>query len=133
MIASSFFGQLNANKQLIIQMVDHKGLAEIYVHLAASIFLFAASLLAIFIIWLNFGRRGQGWFALRMGIFFIGLIGLGEAAEHFFPPQGHDFFHYLHMLAAPMSLFFLYLAVNELQLFYFDLEPKRMISNNNLY
>jgi len=133
MTAISVFGKLNSENLLVNQIVDHKGLAEIYVHVAAGGFLFAASLLAILVIWLNFGRRGQGWFALRMGIFFIGLIGLGEAAEHFFSARGHDFFHYLHMLAAPMSLFFLYLAVNELQLLYFDLEPKRMIGNHNLY
>ena len=129
MIASSFFGNLVDKNVLVNQFVDHKALGEIYVHFAATMFLFAASLLAIFVVWLNFGRRGQGWFALRMGIFFIGLIGLGEFSEHFFSPKGHDFFHYLHMLAAPMSLFFLYLAVNELQLLYFDLEPKRMISS----
>ncbi|MDP1807959.1 MAG: ATP-binding protein [Actinomycetota bacterium] len=133
MTASSFFGQLNSSNQLINQLAGHRGLAEIYAHLIAGAFLFCASLLAILMICLNFGRRGQGWFALRMGIFFVGLIGLGETAEHFFPPKGHDFFHYLHMLAAPMSLFFLYLAVDELRLLYFDLEPKRIISNKNIY
>lgn len=133
MIEKAFFGQLNSKGLFANQLVDHKGLAEIYVHLGSSFFLFAASLLAISIIWLNFGRRGQGWFALRIGIFFVGLIGLGEAAEHFFSAQGHDFFHYLHMVAAPLSLFFLYLAINELKLLYFDLKPKRMIGNGPLY
>ena len=131
--SSTFFLQLNDKGVLVNQWIDHRGLAEIYVHIAASLFLFLASLLAIFVIWLNFGRRGQGWFALRMGILFIGFIGLGEAAEHFFSVRGHEFFHYLHMISAPMGLFFLYLAVNELQLLYFDLEPKRMVSNNGLY
>lgn len=133
MSISSFFGQLNENGLLTNQLVDHRGLAEIYVHLAASSFLFVASLVAILVIWINFGRRGQGWFALRLGILFIGIIGLGEAAEHFLGPQGHDFFHYLHMLAAPASLFYLYLAINELRMFYFDLEPKRIVNNRNLY
>ncbi len=85
-------------------------------------------MLAIIFIWANFGRREQGWLALTSGIFTVGLIGFGEAAEHFFTAQLHDFFHYLHILAAPVSLFFLYLAVDELRLLYYHQSPKKVLT-----
>jgi signal transduction histidine kinase len=130
---SNLFGRINSEGQLVDQMVGHKGLLEINVHIAAGFFLFLAALLAIVVVWLNFGRRGHGWFALRLGILFIGFIGLGEAAEHFFSGRMYAFFHYLHIVAAPLSLFFLYLAIDELQLLYFNLKQKPRISNQSLY
>ncbi len=128
MTIENFFGRLNEDGLFIDQIVDHRGLGEIYVHLGATIWLFVAAMIAIIFIWANFGRREQGWLALISGIFFVGLIGFGEAAEHFFTAQWHDFFHYLHILAAPVSLFFLYLAVDELRLLYYYNSSKKTLN-----
>lgn len=130
-----FSGFTNSG-EIANQFFEHKGLLEIYVHLAGGFFLFASSIIAAFLLWRNFSRLRQGWFPLGVGILFIGLIGLGEAVEHFFGPPGsagYDFFHYLHMVAAPVGLFFLYVGVNELQFLYFEVKQKRVLSNQVVY
>ena len=47
------------------------------------------------------------------GIFSAGLIGLGENLEHYFSAFGHDFFHYIHMIGAPLALYFFYVGITE--------------------
>ena len=128
MTIENFFGRLNEDGLFADQIVDHRGLSEIYVHLGAAIWLFVAAMIAIIFIWATFGRREQGWLALISGIFSVGLIGFGKAAEHFFTAQWYDFFHYLHILAAPVSLFFLYLAVDELRLLYYYNASKKTLN-----
>ena len=113
--------------KLIGQLFDHHGLAEIYVHLSVGLLLFIMSLACYLIVRRAFGEVHQGWPLLRVGIAFGGLIGLGEVAEHFFVGYLHDYFHYLHMIAAPMSLFFYYYAIAELRALYFDNRSVRML------
>ncbi len=124
----AFFGRLNEDGLFSDQLVAHRGLSEIYVHLGAAAWMSIAALMAVIFIWANFGQRRQGWLALNSGILFVGLIGLGEAAEHLFAPGVSDFFHYLHILAAPVSLFFLYLAVDELRLLYYHQASKKALT-----
>lgn len=112
---------------LIGQLFDHHGLAEIYVHLSTGSLLFVTSMACYWIIRRVFRDIPQGWPLLRVGIAFGGLIGLGEVAEHFFVDQLHDYFHYLHMIAAPVSLLFYYYAVSELRALYFDNRSVRML------
>lgn len=115
------------NGIILGQFFDHKGLLEIYVHFIAGFLLFFLSLLVAALLWQKFYHVRQGWFALRSGVVFIGLIGLGEAAEHFFGPQLHDFFHYMHMIAGPVGLLFLYIALLELEALYFEFKNKTVI------
>jgi len=119
-------------KQGIIkgQFFGHKGLLEINVHILAGCFLFLSSLLVAALLWRKFYYIKQGWFALRSGIIFIGLIGFGEVAEHLFNPEFHDFFHYLHMLTAPIGLLFIFISLLELESLYFKLESKKIASSS---
>lgn len=110
------------------QFFGHKGLLEINVHILAGFFLFFASLLVASLLWRKFYYIKQGWFALRSGIVFIGLIGFGEVAEHLFNLEFHDFFHYLHILAAPIGLLFIFFSLLELESLYFKLESKKIVS-----
>lgn len=108
---------------LIEQFTGHYGLLEQYVHQTAGLFLFLSSLMGIAVILLRCGAYRVGWPSIMAGLFSTGLIGLGEFAEHFFEvgggfrlfysPSGHDFFHYLHMIGAPVALFFLYIGIKE--------------------
>jgi hypothetical protein len=53
-----------------------------------------------------------GWQSASVGILYTGLIGLGESLEHI--PQSpfiSNFFHYIHILAAPIALYFFYKAL----------------------
>lgn len=113
--------------KLIGQLLDHHGLAEIYVHLSAGLLLFITSLACYWIVRRAFKDVPQGWPLLRVGIAFGGLIGLGEFTEHFFVGQLHDYFHYLHMIAAPVSLLFYFYAVAELRALYFENRSARML------
>ncbi|MEE8168578.1 MAG: hypothetical protein V3T58_06870 [Candidatus Hydrothermarchaeales archaeon] len=99
---------------LIGQTIGHHGMMELYVHIYAATFLFLASIAAIVIIYTMLKDTKFSWQAMLWAIFYIGLIGLGEAGEHFSAePFIHDFFHYMHMIAAPLALIFLYLGVKE--------------------
>ncbi len=55
------------------------------------------------------------WPALLGGLIYIGLIGLGEGAEHlpFFDPFIKSMAHYLHLISAPIAVFTLYLGMVE--------------------
>ncbi len=108
--------EFGADKLLIGQLVDHHGLMEIYAHLYASAFLFIASLISVYILYkILVDESPFTWPGITSGMIAVGLIGLGEAAEHFFPtdPFSHDFFHYMHMIAAPVALYFLYIGAKE--------------------
>ncbi|MFQ6136342.1 MAG: hypothetical protein ACE5PM_04080 [Candidatus Hydrothermarchaeales archaeon] len=108
--------KFGAEKLLIDQFFDHHGMMEIYAHIYASIFLFLASLVAVYVLYkILVMESPYTWSALTVGMIAVGFIGLGEAAEHFFPldPFSHDLFHYLHMVAAPVALFFLYRGSKE--------------------
>ncbi|MFQ5887501.1 MAG: hypothetical protein ACE5HY_02260 [Candidatus Hydrothermarchaeales archaeon] len=101
---------------LIHQFVDHHGMMEIYSHLFASTFLFIASLIALYLFYKAFtGESSYPWRYIEAGTVGVGLIGLGEAAEHFFleSPFGHGIFHYLHMISAPIALYFFYIGITE--------------------
>ncbi|MFQ6136727.1 MAG: hypothetical protein ACE5PM_06070 [Candidatus Hydrothermarchaeales archaeon] len=102
--------RFDATKALVDQFVDHHGMMEIYSHLYASATLFILSLVAVFLIYRVLVRESSlTWPGIAAGMISVGLIGLGEGAEHFFTsPFAHDFFHYLHMIAAPVALYFLY-------------------------
>lgn len=115
------------------QLFDHKGLLEINVHIVAGLFFFLSSLILAALLWRKFHHVRQGWFALRAGIVSVGLIGLGEVSEHFFSATGHDFFHYLFLIAAPVGLFFIYAALLELEALYFKTENKTVIPVSWIY
>ena len=106
----------DADKLLINQLVDHHGMMETYAHLYAATFLFIASLISVYILYkILVDESPFTWPGITSGMIAVGLIGLGEAAEHFFPtdPFLHDFFHYMHMIAAPVALYFLYIGAKE--------------------
>ncbi|MFQ6136401.1 MAG: hypothetical protein ACE5PM_04385 [Candidatus Hydrothermarchaeales archaeon] len=107
--------RFDSGKLLIEQFFDHHGMMEIYAHIYASAFLFLASLVAVYILYRMLVMESPfTWLGVIAGMIAVGLIGLGEAAEHFFPdPFAHDFFHYMHMIAAPVALFFLYRGARE--------------------
>jgi len=98
-------------KILIDQYQGHYGLQEIYVHYYAGVFLFIASILCVIFIYRNFwGNRTNH--SIPAGIFFTGLIGFGEVAEHFTTtPFGHDFYHYLHLTSGSLAVFFLFIGL----------------------
>ena len=108
--------KFGAGKVLIEQFVDHHGMMEIYSHFYASFFLFFASLISVYILYrLLVDESPFTWPGITTAMIAIGLIGLGEGMEHLFPndPFTHDFFHYLHMIAAPIALYFLYIGAKE--------------------
>ena len=98
------------------QFIDHHGMMEIYSHLFASTFLFIASLIALYLFYKTLIKgSSHSWTHIGAGIVGVGLIGLGEAAEHFFleSPFGNGVFHYLHMIAAPIALYLFYIGITE--------------------
>jgi hypothetical protein len=100
--------------ELVNQAAGHHGMLEIGVHNFASLFFAIASLVAIMQIYIVFGGEKVGWPAISGAFLFAGLIGAGEVFEHFLGPFGHDFFHYLHMIGAPVAMFFLWVGMKEL-------------------
>jgi hypothetical protein len=55
-----------------------------------------------------------GWRSITGGILFAGLIGLGEVMEHFASSFfSAYFFHYLHIIAAPASLYFFHRGIRK--------------------
>lgn len=103
------------NGRLTDQIAGHHGLLEIYAHVYVSLFLFLASLASIFVLYYYFRSSVFKYQSLFNGIFYTGLIGLGEALEHvFLDPQIDSMFHYLHLFAAPVALIFYFLALGEI-------------------
>jgi len=97
------------------QVFAHYGMLEIYVHIVASLLLFLVSLLCIALLYQSIRNTRIRWPGLLHGFFYTGLIGLGEAVEHFFrwEPFLNTALHYLHHMAALAAMLFFYLAVNE--------------------
>ncbi len=103
------------NGRLIDQVTGHHGLLEIYAHIYASLFLFLVSLVSIFMLYYYFRSSIFKYQSLLNGIFFTGLIGLGETLEHvFLDPFTGSMFHYLHLLAAPVALIFYFFSLREI-------------------
>jgi hypothetical protein len=97
------------------QLTGHYNLSEIYAHLYASFFLFFSSLLAIAIVHNSLKKSKYSWPALLGGLFYVGLIGLGEGLEHIpsLDPYIQAMAHYLHLFSAPIAVFTLYLGMVE--------------------
>jgi len=97
------------------QLQGHYDIYEIYTHLYASFFLFFASLAAITIIYLTLKKSVYSWPAILGGLFYVGMIGLGEGLEHlpFLDPFVQSMAHYLHLFSAPIAVFTLYLGMQE--------------------
>ena len=118
------------------QLLGNYGMLEVYVELLAGGFLFFASLAAI-LMSLSYGRvmrdrvhligdsigpggvklaeRGvPGWQYISTGIFFTGLIGVGEVMEHFFEaPVAIIFYNYLTIMSPPAALYFFYIGIKK--------------------
>ncbi len=93
------------------QIEGHYGMNEIYVHYYAGTFNFFISTASALIIISAKNRVGvRGWTYIASGIFFNGLVGIGEVVEHLFNPFWHDFFHYIHIYAGLFGLVLLYLG-----------------------
>ncbi|MCS4542467.1 MAG: hypothetical protein HY929_09200 [Euryarchaeota archaeon] len=109
------FEKANFNEESMLagQWDVHFGMLETPVHLYVGMFHFLASLVAVYVIHIYFRGSRYGWKPTMVGIIFSGLIGFGEVAEHFFGPFGHDFFHYTHMMAAPLVLYYFYIGLKE--------------------
>ncbi len=109
--------KFDTGKVLINQFIGHHKMLEIYAHMYAATFLFIASLISVYILYKLLINESSPftWPGITSGIIAVGLIGLGEAAEHLFPtdPFGQGFFHYMHMIAAPIALYFLYIGAKE--------------------
>jgi hypothetical protein len=97
------------------QLSGHYNMLEIYTHLYASFFLFVASLIAIVIIFFTFRKSVYHWPAILAGLFYTGLIGLGEGVEHFpfLDPFIQSMGHYLHLFSAPLAVYTLYIALTD--------------------
>lgn len=101
--------------QFIGQMAGHYGLNEIYAHIYASMFLFTMSLIAIAMLFYYYRSSIIKVQGIWNGIFYTGLIGLGEALEHFFSNITiGSMFHYLHLISAPIALIFYYMGIKEI-------------------
>jgi hypothetical protein len=97
------------------QLSGHFNMLEIYTHLYAAFFLFIASLIAIVIIFFTLRKSMYQWPAIMAGLFYTGLIGLGEGAEHFpfLDPFIQSMGHYLHLFSAPIAIYTLYIALKD--------------------
>jgi hypothetical protein len=105
----------NDQDLIVGQFSSHHQMHEIYVHIIAAVILFITSSICILYLYNSFRKSGVEWPGIIHGIFYTGLIGLGEFAEHFFPwdPFLNTSLHYLHHIAAPAAMVFFYLGINE--------------------
>ncbi len=105
----------DSSGQLVDQIAGHHGLLEIYAHIYTSMFLSAVSLASICLLYYYFRSSVFKYQSLFNGIFYTGLIGLGETLEHVSAdPITGSMFHYLHLLAAPFALIFYLLSIGEI-------------------
>ena len=103
-----------ADGHLTGQIFGHHGLLEIYAHLYSTIFLFLVGLGSIGVLFYYFRDSIFKYNGLLNGIFYTSLIGLGETLEHvFIDPTIGSFFHYLHLISAPMALGFYLISLEE--------------------
>lgn len=100
---------------IVDQIQGHHGLLEIYAHIFSTFFLFAMSLLSLFILFYHFKRSVFKYPALVNGIIYTGILGLGEAFEHIhLDPFKGSLFHYMHLLAAPIALLYFLMSLGEI-------------------
>jgi hypothetical protein len=105
----------DSSGHLIDQISGHHGLLEIYAHIYASLFLFLVSLSSIGLLYYFFRSSIFRFQGLLNGLFYTGLIGLGETLEHvFLSPKMGSFFHYLHLFAAPIAIIFYFFSLQEI-------------------
>lgn len=98
--------------------LGHFRLHELYPHMYAGMLLFIASIISVKVLYFRFGKSRFTWRPVIAGIFITGLIGLGETLEHLFDVLGHEFFHYVHLLAGLLAMFFLYMGTQEYRMQY---------------
>ncbi len=97
------------------QLSGHYGLLEIYSHIYVSTFLFIMSLVSIAMLYYYYRSSIVKVQGIWNGIFYTGLIGLGEVLEHFFTDVTiGSMFHYLHLISAPNELLFYYNGIKEI-------------------
>lgn len=107
--------QFSPQGQIVGQITGHYGLHEIYAHLFASMFLFIMSLISLALLYYYYRSSIFKVQGIWNGIFYTGLIGLGEALEHFFSNIAiGNMFHYLHLISAPLALLFYYFGIREI-------------------
>jgi len=103
-----------ADGHLTGQIFGHHGLLEIYAHIYSTLFLFLLSIGSIAVLYYYFRTSIFKYQWLLNGIFYTSLIGLGETFEHLvINPHVGSFFHYLHLIAAPMALGFYLTSLDE--------------------
>jgi hypothetical protein len=97
------------------QLSGHYNMHEIYTNIYSSFFLFFASLIAIAIVHSCLRKTVYSWPAILWGLFYSGLIGLGEGAEHFpfLELPIRSMLHYLHLLSANVAVFALYIGMKD--------------------
>ncbi len=106
--------QFGVQGQFVGQLAGHYGLNEIYAHIYASMFLFNMSLIAIAMLYYYYRSSIIKIQGIWNGIFYTGLIGLGETLEHFSGVTIGSMFHYLHLISAPIALLFYYQGIKEI-------------------
>lgn len=100
-------------RELVLSQIpdQHHGLLEMNVHWTAGLLLFAASLIGVYVVCRKYRRMTPAWLALASAFLTAGLIGAGETLEHVGSAFNHDFWHYLHMVAGLLAVFFLWRAM----------------------
>ncbi|MBI4144716.1 hypothetical protein HY493_00725 [Candidatus Woesearchaeota archaeon] len=102
----------HARELVLSQIPDqHHGLLEMNVHWTAGVLIFAASLIGVLVVCSKYRRMTPAWPALASSFLNAGLIGAGEAFEHAGGVFNHDFWHYLHMVAGLLAVYFLWRAM----------------------
>jgi len=103
-----------ADGTLTDQLFGHHGLLEIYAHIYSTLFLFLIGIGSIGVLYYYFRNSIFKYQGLLNGIFYTSLIGLGETLEHVsIDPTVGSFFHYLHLISAPMALGFYLISLDE--------------------
>ncbi len=103
-----------ADGHLTGQIFGHHGLLEIYAHIYSTLFLFLVGICSIGVLYYYFRTSIFKYQGLLNGIFYTSLIGLGEALEHISSdPTVGSFFHYLHLISAPLALGFYLISLDE--------------------
>ncbi len=111
--------------KIAFQWDIHYGLLETYTHLYSGTFHIIASIIGIFFFYRSFRGAKYMWNLIMLSFLTLGLVAAGEVFEHYFLNyKGYNFMHYLHMLNAPLGMFFIYMAIRE---FY---EGKRIFHPN---
>lgn len=124
------------NGMVVAQFFGNYGMLEIYVGIFSGLFLYLSSLAVIFVS-LGYGKvmkdrvhligdsigpggiklaeRGiPGWQFVSAGIFFTGLVGIGEVMKHLLDvPILFNFLDYLTLISPPAALYFFYIGIKK--------------------